>query len=617
MNISTTKLSELLGERGVAVCDGAMGTMLYSRGVFVNRSYDELNLSNPELVGSVHAEYVAAGSDLIETNTFAANRFKLAGHGCEELVAQINAEGARLAIQVARPAGVLVAGSVGPLGVRIEPWGPVALVEARAAFRAQIQALVTGGVDLIMLETFFHLPELEQAVLAAREVCDLPLVAQVTVTEDGATPEGIRPRDFGRTLASWDLDGIGVNCGVGPGATLEAIEELRDAVGLPIAAQPNAGQPRNVNGRNMYLSSSPDFMASYARRFVKAGVRIIGGCCGTTPEHIRAMKEAVVALRPTSRPPRPGERSGGPIEVQSVPASQRSLLAKRLAEGAAPICVQVRAPIGPDIEPTVKRFKELNAAGVELISVIAGRGGARMAPFAVAQILQRETGCEAVVELKCRHRTLLDLQSEVLGADALGLRNLVLVTGAPVTLGEVPDATADLEVDSIGLTNMVRRLNEGRDVAGQALGKATQVLIGVHLDPFAVDLDYELRRFEWKVDAGADYVLTTPVLSAAPLLEFLPQLGDTRLPLIATVPLITSYRGAERLRTYGAARPPQALLDRLLRAEREGNERETGLAIAVETIQALRPHVGGIQLVTPWNRLGDVPEILAALAGTS
>lgn len=608
-----TKLIELLGERGVAVCDGAMGTMLYSRGVFVNRSYDELNLSNPDLVASVHAEYVAAGSDLIETNTFAANRFKLAGHGCEDLVTQINTEGARLATRIARPAGVLVAGSVGPLGVRIEPWGPVALAEARSAFREQIEALVAGGVDLILLETFFHLPELEQAVLAARDVCDLALVAQVTVTEDGATPEGIRPRDFARSLAGWEVDGVGVNCGVGPGATLEAIEELRDAISLPIAAQPNAGQPRNVNGRNMYLSSSPDFMASYARRFVKAGVRLIGGCCGTTPEHIRAMKEAVVALRPTSRPPRRGEREGGPIEVRSLPAAERSLLAKRLAEKASPICVQVRAPIGPDIGPTVARFQELREAGVELVSVIAGRGGARMSPFAVAQIIQRETGCEAVVELKCRHRTLLDLQSEVLGADALGLRNLVLVTGAPVTLGEVPDATAHLEVDSIGLTNMVRRLNEGRDVAGQYLGQATRVLVGVHLDPFAVDLDYELRRFEWKVDAGADYALTTPVLSYEPLLEFLPQLGDSRLPIVATVPLITSYRGAERLRTYGAARPPQALLDRLLRAEREGNERETGIAIAIETIRALRPHVEGIQLVTPWNRLSDVPAILSGL----
>ena len=608
-----SKLLELLGERGVAVCDGAMGTMLYSRGVFVNRSYDELNLSNPTLVSSVHAEYVAAGSDVIETNTFAANRFKLAGHGCEDLAVSINREGARLACEVARPAGVLVAGSIGPLGVRIEPWGPVALDEARAAFREQIQALRDGGVDLLIFETFYHLPELEQAVLAAREACDLPVIAQLTVTEDGATPEGILPAAFGKTLAGWGLDGVGVNCGVGPGATLEAVEELRDAIDIPVTAQPNAGQPRNVHGRNIYLSSSPDFMASYARRFVKAGVRLIGGCCGTTPEHIRAMKEAVVALRPTSRPPRPVERGSGPIEVQSVPAVERSLLAQRFENKEWPICVQVRAPIGPDIGPTVKRFRELREAGVELVSVTTGRGGARMAPFAVAQILQREAEVEVVVELTCRHRTLLDLQSEVLGADALGLHNLVLVTGPPVTLGEVPDATADLEVDSIGLTNMVRRLNEGRDVAGQGTGQATGILIGVHLDPYAVDLDHELRRFEWKVEAGANYAITTPVLSAKALIEFLPQVAGSKIPIMATVPLITSYRGAERLRKYGAARPAQGLLDRLQRAEREGNERQEGIAIAVETIRALRAHVQGVQLITPWNRLGEVPTILAAI----
>lgn len=607
-----SKLIELLGERGVAVCDGAMGTMLYNRGVFVNRSYDELNLSNPSLVSSVHAEYVTAGSDLIETNTFAANRFKLAGHGCEDLTVSINREGARLACEVARPAGVLVAGAMGPLGVRIEPWGPVALEEARAAFREQIEALREGGVDLIIFETFYHLPELEQAVLAAREVCDLPLVAQLTVTEDGATPEGVLPAAFGKTLAGWGLDGVGVNCGVGPGATLEAVEELRDAIDVPVTAQPNAGQPRNVHGRNIYLSSSPDFMASYARRFVKAGVRLIGGCCGTTPDHIRAMKEAVVALRPTSRPPRPSEVAPAPIEVSSAPALERSLLAQRFEQQAWPLCVQVRAPVGPDIGPTVKRFRELREAGVELVSVTRGRGGARMAPFAVAQILQRDAGVEVVVELECRHRTLLGLQSEVLGADALGLHNLVLVTGPPVTLGEVPDATSDLEVDSIGLTNMVRRLNEGRDVAGQSTKQATAIWIGVHLDPYAVDLEHELRRFKWKVEAGANYAITTPVLSAESLVEFLPQVAETKLPVMATVPLITSYRGAERLRTYGAARPPQKLLDRLQRAEREGNERQEGVAIAAETIRALRPHVQGVQLITPWNRLAEVPAILEA-----
>ncbi|MGE0713246.1 MAG: bifunctional homocysteine S-methyltransferase/methylenetetrahydrofolate reductase [Planctomycetota bacterium] len=616
----TKRLIELLGDRGVAVCDGAMGTMLYSRGVFVNRSFDELNLSSPDLVRSVHQEYVDAGADLIETNTFSANRFKLAAHGCEELVGQINREGVRLAREAAG-GRVLVAGSVGPLGVRIEPWGPVALEEARAAFREQIEALLveSGGVDLLILETFYHLPELEQAVLAAREALaargrEAPVVAQVTVTDEGSTPEGILPRDFGRTIASWGVDALGVNCGTGPAATLEAIEELRDRLELPLAAQPNAGAPRNVHGRNMYLTS-PEYMASYARRFVKAGVRLIGGCCGTTPAHIRAMKEAVVAASPSVRPP----RRAGAVAAEPAPAAPqsapRSLLAQRLAEGAFPLCAQVRSPRGCDPGEVLERVGALQAGGVDLISVAEGRGGARMSPFAIAQICQRQTGIEAVVELACRHRTLLRMQSEVLGAYALGLKNLVAVTGPPLVLGEYPDATADFEVDSIGLTNMVHRLNEGRDVAGQSIGAATSIHLGVHLDPFAIDPGYEVRRFEWKVEAGAEYALTPPVVDVEDFTTFLPKVAHCRIPILATVPLITSYRELERLRQHGAGKASQELLDRLLRAEREGRELEVGLAIAVETAKALRPHVDGLQLVAPKERLADVLEVAKAVRG--
>ena len=607
------RLNELLGEDGIAVCDGAMGTMLYARGVFVNRSFDELNLSNPDMVRSVHREYVEAGADLIESNTFSANRFKLAPHGVEDMVRQINVAGVRLAREAAGPE-TLVAGSMGPLGVRIEPWGPVSTEEARAAFAEQAAALLEGeGVDLFILETFFHLPELEQAVKAIRELTDKPIVAQVTVTEEGNSPEGLPPASFGRTIAEWGVDAVGVNCGVGPAATLEAIEELRGALDLPLSAQPNAGQPRNVGGRNMYLTS-PEFMASYARRFVKAGVRLVGGCCGTTPDHVRAIKEAVVAARPAARPRQAAAPEHARVAAEAIPRAEKSLLAARLETKQFPVCVRVVPPRGWDPEATLELVRTLRDGGVDLISFPETPGPARMAPFAIAQVCQRELGIEAVVEYTARHRTLLRMQSELLGAYALGLKNIVLVTGPPPTLGEYPDATAHLEVDSIGLTNMVRRLNGGLDVGGRSIGRPTGVHVGVHVDPAAIDPDHELRRYEWKADAGAEFALTSPILDVRDLAAFLPRLGAARIPILASVPLLSSYRDAERLRReIGAGEPSQQSLARLLRAEQEGREREVSLEIAIDLARGLRPLVEGLQIVVSDERAGDALKLIAAL----
>lgn len=614
--MTSNRLLALIGD-GVAVCDGAMGTMLYARGVFVNRSFDELNLSQPDLVRDVHREYIAAGADIIETNTFTANRFRLAAHGCEDLVTQINTEAVRLAREASdeAEAQVWVAGSVGPLGVRIEPWGPVAIDEAYAAFKEQAEALMAGrGVDLVILETFYHLPELEQAVRAVRAVApDVPIVAQLTVTEDGNTPEGVPPESFAETVGSWDVDAIGVNCGVGPSATLEALEEMRGVVDLPLSAQPNAGQPRNVGGRNMYLTS-PEYMASYARRFVKAGVRLVGGCCGTTPEHVHAMKEAVVAARPSARPrgERPQPTESGRIAI--VPTAKKSQLAQRLSEKQFPVCVQVRSPQGCDPAPRLKEIRRLQEGGVNLISIGGGRTGARMSHLAFATIGQRDLGVEAVAEFACRHRTLIGMQSEVLGAYALGLKNLVLVTGPPATFGDYPDATAALEVDSIGLTNMVRRLNQGLDIGGRPIGQATAIHIGVHVDPFAIDMDHELRRFAWKVDAGAEFAITPPVLDVEALAAFVAKIEAHRIPILASVPLLLGFRAAERLRREtGAGEATRDDLDRLLRAEKEGREAEVGLEIAIRTATALRGLVDGIQMVVPRSRYPDALKVADAL----
>lgn len=597
--MARSRLNKLLGPDGIAVCDGAMGTLLYSKGVFINRSFEELNLSQPDLVRSVHEAYLAAGADMIETNTFGANRFKLAPHGFEGLVTQINREGVRLARAAAGPQRKLVAGAMGPLGVRIEPWGPTSVVEARDAFKEQARALVEGGVDLIILETFYHLPELREAVAAVREVsAEVPIVAQVTVTDEGSTPEGIEPAVFARTIAEWDVDAVGVNCGVGPVATLEALEAIRGAIDLPLSAMPNAGQPRNVHGRAMYLST-PEFMASYARRFIKAGVRLVGGCCGTVPEHIKAIKEAVIAVRPEGgRRPALTPDEVARVARPTVPLAERSALGRALAEQRFVRLAQVLPPRGCNPTGTLERVRQLREGGVELVSFPEGLGGARMPSLAIAQLCQREVGVEAVVEFACRQRTLLRMQSELLGAHALGLRNLLLVTGPPPSLGQ-PETQGALDVDSIGLTNMVQRLNQGLDVGGNPLGDATSFVIGVHLDPYAIDLELEVRRFEWKVEAGAQFAVTPPILDVEAFGRFLARIGHCRIPVIASVSQLASYRDAERVRREtGPSGVPKEVLERLREAERVGREAEVGLEIARATIAGLKGLAQGIQLIS-------------------
>jgi homocysteine S-methyltransferase len=421
----------------------------------------------------------------------------------------------------------------------------------------------------------------------------------VSVTEEGTTPEGIPPDTFGPTIADWGVDGIGINCGVGPIATLEALEELSDVVDLPLVAQPNAGQPRNIDGRNLYLSS-PDYLASYARRFVKAGVRMVGGCCGTTPEHIKAIKAAVAAAKPSARK-RPSARNKRPeTQVQPIPLLEKSLLAKRLAGGTFPVCVRVHTPRGWEPGETLAEIRALKAGGVEEFSIPEILGSGRMMPLALAQFVQREIGDETIVEYSCRFRTLIRMQSELLGAYALGLKNIVLVTGAAPSLGEAPDATANLEVDSIGLTNMVRRLNQGLDIGGRSLGQPTGFHIGVHVDPFALDRAHEIRRFEWKVDAGAEFAVTPPVLDTQGIAEFLAETEHCRIPVLASVPLLSSLRDAERLRREtGAARIPDETLERLREADKQGKVAEVGLELASETARALRPLVEGLEIVTP------------------
>ncbi len=591
---------DALGE-GVLVCDGAMGTMLYARGVFLNRSFDELNLTQPDLVEAVHREYVRAGADVVETNTFGANRMKLFGFGLAEQVHAINVQGVRLARRAA-PDRVWVAGAIGPLGVRVEPWGKLGLDEAEAIYREQVQALLDGGVDLFILETFRDLNEIGAALAAVRALSDLPVVAQMTTEEDGNSLDGTPPETFAPELVRRGADLVGVNCSVGPAAMLETVERMARVTDAWLSAQPNAGRPREVEGRTLYLSS-PEYLASYARRFIASGVKLVGGCCGTTPEHIREIKTAVQALAPAAARPQVQvlERAAPAPAGEPVPLEAKSRLAHALARGRFVWMVELVPPKGHSADAVVDRARQLKIRAVDAINIPdAPRAGARMSALSVAILVERQAGLETVLHYACRDRTLASIQSDLLGAHALGLRNLLLTTGEPLRTGNYPDATTVLDVDSIGLTNVVAQLNRGLDVGGQAIGPPTAFLVGVAVNPAAVNLEEEVRRFHYKVEAGAEFALTAPIYDVPAFARFLERIEAARIPIVAGVSPFDSLRRAEFMANeVPGVQVPDRLLERMRRAETPDAARAEGLAIAREVAAELKGMVQGLQVAVP------------------
>ena len=620
---------DALDER-VLVCDGAMGTMLYAKGVFINKSFDALNFTQPDLVAEVHQEYVRAGADIVETNTFGANRIKLGSFGLADRLQSINEQGAKIARHAAREQAY-VAGAIGPLGIRIEPWGKTGVDEACDYFREQAQALVNGGVDLFILETFRDLNEIGAAIDAVRSVSDLPIVAQMTTEEDGNTLDGTPPERFTPDLERRGTTVIGVNCAVGPAPMLDTIERMAAVTKRKLSAQPNAGQPRDVEGRNIYLCS-PEYMASYARRFIMHNVRIVGGCCGTTPEHIRQIKAAVRAMAPavvrssetSAAPGRPAEavgaRSAPPsgervlVEGPPVARDHKSRLANAMARNTFVVAVELLPPRGYQTEQVVDRARRLKIGGVDVISIPDGqRAGARISALSLAVLIEQQAGIETLLHYACRDRNLLGIQSDLLGAHAMGLRNLMLVTGDPGRVGDYPDATAVFDVDSIGLTNVVSRLNHGCDLGGQAIGAPTGFHIGVSVNPAASNVDQELRRFEYKVEAGAEFVVTRPIFDVRGFEQFLERIEHARLPVVAGVFPFESARNAEFMANeVPGVRVPEALLDRMRRADGQAAAAEEGIAIAREIAAELRRAVQGVQVST---QSGDIDAALAVLDG--
>ncbi|MBZ5504498.1 MAG: bifunctional homocysteine S-methyltransferase/methylenetetrahydrofolate reductase [Acidobacteriia bacterium] len=613
-------------KQGPVLCDGAMGTLFYAKGVFINKCYDELNLTQPDLVRTIHQDYLNAGAEIIETNTFGGNSFRLARHGLADKVTEINRKGAELAREAAdafnlkKAGNVLVAGSVGPLGIRIEPLGKTSREEARASFREQIAALVAGGVDVIMLETFGYLEELHQAVLAAREVApDKQLVAQVTIDEDSNCLDGASPETFTAKLNDWGVDVIGCNCSVGPVAMLEAIERIRRLTDKPLAAQPNAGIPRSIEGRNIYLCS-PEYMASYARKFVNAGVSLVGGCCGTTPEHIKAMN---AALRMADTKGKTGgfrviTEAKRESSITPPPLAQRSNLGKKLATGEFVTLVEIVPPKGVDFRKEVEGAKFLKAAGIDAINIPdSPRASARMSNMALCLLVQQQAGIETVLHFTCRDRNVLSMQSELLGAYTTGLHNLICITGDPPKLGNYPDATAVFDVDAIGLVNIVHNLNFGLDVGGNPIGSGTKFLIGVGANPGIVNIDEEVRRFEYKVEAGADFAVTQPVFDIALLEQFLRRVDHHRIPVLAGIWPLTSVRNAEFMKNELRVSVPDSIIDRMARAPNADAARAEGILIAREMLHQVRGLVQGAQVAAPLGRYSSAVDVLDGIGGSA
>ncbi|MGO8760229.1 MAG: bifunctional homocysteine S-methyltransferase/methylenetetrahydrofolate reductase [Terracidiphilus sp.] len=613
-----SRLAEIFSDRPV-LADGAMGTVLYARGVLINRCYDELNLSDPNLILSVHEEYLQAGAEVLETNTFGANRFRLARHGLAGKVEEINAAGVRLARQAAdrlkeKQAGeAWVAGSVGPLGVRLEPLGKTGLEEARAAFTEQIAVLSRSGVDLLILETMPALNEAREALEAAKAVApDLPVLAMVTVDDESECLDGASAEQAAALLTEWGADAVGVNCSTGPATVLTAIEQMRSATTLPLAAMPNAGLPRAVEGRNIYLCS-PEYMASFARKAILAGVQFVGGCCGTTPNHIRAMRQAIRAMDEQAHVEGKGAAPAASRETPPAPLALRSRLGALIAEGKFVTMVEVIPPKGIDCSREIEGAQLMARLGVHAIDVYdPAQASARMSGLSFSVQIQQHTGMETILHYTCRDRKLLAIQSDLLGAASIGLHNILCITGDPPKQGGYSDASQVSDVDSIGLVNIARRLNHGLDIGSNAIGASTNFVIGVAANPGMTDIDNELRRFAYKVEAGAEYAITQAVFDLRLLQEFLGRIGDHRIPVIAGIWPLTSLRNAEYLKNDLRIAMPEEIMLRMAQAGTPEAARAEGIRIAQEMLEAVRPLVQGVQVSAPFGDYDAAAEVIAS-----
>jgi methionine synthase / methylenetetrahydrofolate reductase(NADPH) len=637
-SLAASAVDRLFAGRRV-LCDGAMGTMLYGRGIFISRCYDELNLSQPETVAAVHAEYLQAGAEVIETNTFGGNAFRLERYGLRDKVREINLAGVRIArqcvaqIEEKQASEAFVAGAIGPLGVRLEPLGKIGLDEARAAFAEQISALAEGGpgvgADLLIVETMTSVAEASEVLRAARQVApSLRIIVMMTVDEDGNCLDGASAETAAARLTELGADAVGCNCSAGPATVLSVIERMRAATHLPLAAMPNAGMPRAVEGRNIYMAS-PEYMASFARKFIQAGASFIGGCCGTTPSHTRAMKSAIRAIEAMheatasettaqSDPEAAVDFAGPsyrprPIEskIEPPPLAARSKVGAMIAAGEFCTLVEIVPPKGIDCSKEIEGAALLYRLGVDAINVPdSPRASARMSAQSLCVQIQQQVGIETVLHYTCRDRNVLSIQSDLIGASSIGLKNILCLTGDPPKLGNYPDATAVFDVDAIGLTNLVRNLNHGLDIGANSIGASTGFTLSVAANPGVPDIDFEVRRFALKVEAGAEFAITQPVFDMRLLEAFLKRVEQFRIPVIAGIWPLTSLRNAEFMKTDLRVSMPDEILARMAAATTPEAGRAIGVAIAQEMLAEVRPMVQGCQVSAPFGKYTAAAEVL-------
>jgi methionine synthase I (cobalamin-dependent)/5,10-methylenetetrahydrofolate reductase len=590
--------------------DGSAPTVLYERGVFINRSFDEANIASPDLVLEICRQFRSAGAQILTTNTWAANRLKLQSYGLAENLLEINRNGAQLARQALEDDTAWVAGCIGPLGVRIEPWGPTSFEEARGFFAEQARALLEGGVDLFVLESFEDLNETQQAILAIKEVCDLPIAAMMTPNDEGQTLFGTEPEWYIRKLTEWGADLIGVNGGSGPAPLLDLLKRFKTVTDRPIILQPSAGLPRLVDGRLLYMAS-PEYLGEFARQAFQLGAVAVGGCAGTTPAHTRAMHGALAQERAFEE----SHPEIVPLEygttTAKVPFRERSTFSAKLADGRFVTTVELVPPKGTSPDKLLGQASRCWELGVDAINVPDGpRAMARMSALATACLIEQRVGLETVMHFACRDRNLLGMQSDLLGAAALGLRNLLAITGDPPKLGPYPKATAVFDVDSIGLVNIISRLNSGQDLGGSPIGASTAFSVGVGANPVAIDLEREMSRFRYKVDAGADWAMTQPVFDPASLFRFLDFAQPLGIPIIAGLWPLKSLRNAQFMANeVPGVYVPKEILERMAKHPGAEDQLKVGLEIAREIIEAVQSSVQGLQVSAP---LGQV-ELLKEL----
>ena len=598
----------------VLVLDGGMGTQLYQQGMSFQDCFETANLDRTEWVLEIHRRFLDAGAEGVQTNTFGANRFRLAKHHREEDLEEILGAAAGLARQAAGPHRYVL-GALGPLGVEMEPIGRLDRGEVRAAF-CELASLLSDQVDAFALETFSNVEELVEAIHGVREGSDKPVIASFTVNDQGVTLHGTPARDGGARLEQAGADVVGLNCSTGPRAILQSMLQVAEVTDKPLAARPNAGMPRQIDGR-LFYESNPDYFARFARRFLQAGGRLLGGCCGTTPEHIRAMVRAARAIGAQVRQSggAPAHRQlevSGPRPLRPRPLAERSKLARELAEGLCPVSIELVPPRTPDMSGMLEAARKIQDAGATVINIPDGpRASARISNTATAVILERELGVETLPHMCCRDRNLLGMQSDLMGYSAIGLHNLLIVTGDPPYQGNYPNVTAVFDVDAIGLCNIVDNMNHGLDLGGNEIGAPTHFCFGAAFNPTALDLERELHRFGWKSKAGVNFFITQPIFDVEGFCRVLEELPDNRPPILAGVWPLRSLRNAEFLNAeVPGVTIPEQVLDRIRAADRKGKAAAEGVVLARETVEALGDAVEGFQIAAPFNKPEAAIEVM-------